>query len=212
MIRDRRNTAPWKCDTHDTSKLRAVRGFTLVETMMALLILVMLTGIVAMGIPVAFKTYMNAVNGSNSNMILSTTTSELRDELGMAQEVDLDASGKVKHYLTGDGFWASIENYENNGHKYIVKYLYTYDPNAVGDTRFSLYPSSDSPYREYLVGKNGATSLDISFDASAGITFNKDKGFFEVKSLMVTDPADSDNELAKLAAYEVKNNLVSADG
>ena len=108
---------------------RARSGFTLVETLMALMIMVILTGLVAMGIPVAFDTYTKSVNASNAKVLLSTTTTVLRDEFSMAQKQALvTESGKEKlYYMDRDGYWASLEigtNTKNSKLPTITKQLY----------------------------------------------------------------------------------------
>ena len=104
---------------------RARSGFTLVETLMALMIMVILTGLVAMGIPVAFDTYTKSVNASNAKVLLSTTTTVLRDEFSMAQK-QATVGGKL-YYMDRDGYWASLEigtNTKNSKLPTITKQLY----------------------------------------------------------------------------------------
>ena len=63
-------------------------GFTLAETLLAILILLMVSTIVATGIPAAKNAYEKVVLASNAEVLLSTTMSELRNELGTARDVD----------------------------------------------------------------------------------------------------------------------------
>ncbi len=63
-------------------------GFTLAETLMAMLILLMVSGIIAAGIPVAKDAYTKVVRVSNAEVLLSTTVSTLRNELGTATSVE----------------------------------------------------------------------------------------------------------------------------
>lgn len=69
------------------AKLRSSKGFTLGETLLAILILLMVTTIVAAGIPVARDAYEKVVLASNAEVLLSTTITTLRNELGTAQDV-----------------------------------------------------------------------------------------------------------------------------
>ena len=64
-------------------------GFTLAETLLAILILLMVSTIVATGIPAAKNAYEKVVLASNAEVLLSTTMSELRNELGTARDVDV---------------------------------------------------------------------------------------------------------------------------
>ena len=69
------------------SKLKSRSGFTLAETLLAILILLLVSSIVAQGIPVARNVYNRVVLGANAQVLLSTTVTALRDELGTAWDV-----------------------------------------------------------------------------------------------------------------------------
>ena len=68
-------------------KLHNSSGFTLAETLLAVLILLMVSSIVAAGIPSAKNAYEKVVLASNAEVLLSTTITTLRNELGTAQDV-----------------------------------------------------------------------------------------------------------------------------
>jgi len=69
-------------------RLRSKSGFTLAETLLAVLILLLVSVIVANGIPVARNVYNNVIVGANAQMLLSTAVTALRNELGTAKEVN----------------------------------------------------------------------------------------------------------------------------
>ena len=73
-----------------SSKLNK-RGMTLVETLVAMLILSMVTSIVAAGIPSAVNAYGKIVMVSNAEVLLSTTISKLRNELSTASDIVVNA-------------------------------------------------------------------------------------------------------------------------
>ena len=83
-------------------KLNNNRGFSLTETLAAILILLMVAGIVAGGIPVAAKAYTAVVDAANGEMKLSTAMVRLRTELTAATRVELSADGKTLSYLSGE--------------------------------------------------------------------------------------------------------------
>lgn len=72
---------------------RRTAGFSFVEALVALLIVVMVSVIVATGVPSAINAYYSAVASSNAQVALSTLTTVLRDELGAATEVKLAENG-----------------------------------------------------------------------------------------------------------------------
>ena len=71
-------------------KLKGRAGFSLAETMLAVLILLLVSGIVAAGIPAAKNAYEKVIIASNAQALLSTTATALRDELGTAWDVRID--------------------------------------------------------------------------------------------------------------------------
>ena len=64
-------------------------GFTLAETLIAVVILVLIS---AAALPAAMNAYRNAVDAANAQVLLSTTVNALRDELSTAWNVSVDGS------------------------------------------------------------------------------------------------------------------------
>lgn len=168
---------------------RAKAGFTLVETLMALLILVIMTGIVAMGIPVAYQTYTKAVDGSNAQVLLATTTNELRNEFSLAQ--DCQVVNGTLYYLTGDGYWASLENSADG----IKKRVYMgREPGKNEDTASA----------HLLVSAAAQTdALRVKFADSNAITFAD--GVFTVNGLQVVRKNDATAVLASIGETAAEN-------
>lgn len=94
-------------------KLKTNAGFTLAETLITVLILMMVTSVVAGGIPSAVTAYSKAVDAANAQVLISTTVNALRSELTTAKDVHLseegviyispDTGSKTKLYQTSDG-------------------------------------------------------------------------------------------------------------
>ncbi len=68
-------------------KLNSRSGFTLAETLICVLILLLISAVVASAIPVAGRAYKKITDSSNAEVLLSTTMTLLRDELDMATHV-----------------------------------------------------------------------------------------------------------------------------
>ena len=154
---------------------RPKRGFTFVETLVALLILVLLTTFVASGIPAAISTYRQVESASNAQVALSTTLSALRDELGLA--TDVKAQGDNVYYRTSDGAWAQIQN----GGVGLVKHVYAADgPDSIGaevaEDQTELIPSAA------IVGASGGGGLRVQM---SGITYDETEGVFTVHGVQV---------------------------
>ena len=77
-------------------KLKKGSGFTLAETLMTVLILLMVSGVVAEGIPAAVTAYGKAVDAANAQVLLSTTVNALRAELCTAKDVHTDETNPEK--------------------------------------------------------------------------------------------------------------------
>ena len=71
-------------------KLRKEAGFTLAETLLAVLILLLVSGIVASGVPVVQNVFEKVVVGANAQVVLSNAVTALRYELGTARDVTVN--------------------------------------------------------------------------------------------------------------------------
>ena len=69
-------------------KLRARGGFTLAETLLAVLIMLLVSVIVATGMPAVTNAYNKVVLGANAKVMLSTAITALHDEIGTAWQVE----------------------------------------------------------------------------------------------------------------------------
>ncbi len=83
-------------------KLEKNAGFTLAETLMTVLILLMVSSVVAGGIPSAVTAYSKAVDAANAQVLISTTVNALRSELTTAKDVHLSLDGKEVIYISPD--------------------------------------------------------------------------------------------------------------
>ena len=92
-------------------KLVGSRGFTLAETLIAVLILMMVSAIVAGAIPAASNAFTKAVDAANAQVLLSTAKTVLRDELSTAADVTIkqnDATALVIQYRSNINGWSQI--------------------------------------------------------------------------------------------------------
>ena len=72
-------------------KLCSRRGMTLTEVLVALLILSLVTGGVAAGVGASLRVYRQATEASDAQMLASTLSAALMDELRYARDVEGDA-------------------------------------------------------------------------------------------------------------------------
>lgn len=84
-------------------KIKKKKGFTLVESLVAILILVLLSSVAANAVFSAISTYSNIVDSANAQLLLSTTISEIRDELSTATDIEASYSSfTYTSSITGD--------------------------------------------------------------------------------------------------------------
>lgn len=166
-------------------KLKALKqnrgGFSLAETMMALLIVLMVSSIVVTGLPAATNALHNAVDASHAQVLLSTTMTSLRDELSMAKNIVWDNSLKKITYIDSNGVKSEL------------------DPNG-GDVDGE---HKDGIFLRKVASPNGAGTSDTSFDrllvsdkaATAGLypTFSSvsiEDGIVKINNLRVCRKVD----------------------
>ena len=185
------------CNIKTQRPNRANAGFTLVETMLALTILLLLTAVVASGIPVASRTYTKVVDASNAQAALTTTAAKLRSELSLAQDVFVVRGGSgserdVVFYKTSDGYWAKIVNPdEDEGQKGLYIQAYAGTPNQNGSPDDYGLEKYDKPIPlipdSAMVGNLKVTCGDI--------TYNYETGVFTVNDLKVTGQIEGESKI-----------------
>ena len=89
-------------------KLKNRGGFTLAETLLAVTILLLVSTIVATGMPAAKNAYEKVVLASNAEVLLSTAASALRDELGTAWNVKKIDSKTVTYFSADTGMRSKL--------------------------------------------------------------------------------------------------------
>ena len=95
---------------------RKSAGFTLAETLVAVLILLMVTAVVAAGIPVAINAYYKVVDSANAQVLLSTSITAMRNELEFAKDVEIaqgDSNLTITFISADTGVKSKIYNSDN---------------------------------------------------------------------------------------------------
>jgi len=192
-------------------KIKSSRAFTMAEALVAMLILLMVSVIVATGIPAAMRAYNNVVLASNAEVLLSTTMTALRNELGMATDIRvLDGKGKVVEAedvetpLSG----VSVIYYnEATGSESQIFLKTSGDVTDIMCKRYaadSLLGNKASTVEQRIVTKEAADKDKDLHVKYSGISYDKSKGVFTFTGLAVTKGDGSDT----LAA--IKNDDKSA--
>ncbi len=173
--------------------MRTVRGFTLTEMLVTLLIMTLASTLLATGVPVAVDTYHKTVNSSNAQLALSTTATVLRSELGLSTDVKISADESQVEYLDAKGFWASIQNTsDSKTHRGLEKQYYK-DRDCT--------KKDGSPY-QLITDASITDALTVSFES-----VSKSANRVSFKNLVVRDAQG--NALASIESYEVLTRFSS---
>ena len=79
-------------------------GFSLVEELAVVAILTLVSVIMARGVPVAYQTYNECMDAANAQLLLSTTTTRLRDVLSVADPATIECGSTLGEVdLLNDG-------------------------------------------------------------------------------------------------------------
>ena len=181
-------------------KLKNKAGFTLAEVLAAVLILLMVSGIVAAGIPSAKNAYDKAVNAANAKVLLSTTVTSLRNELGKASNITLGAvaggNSTSISYLSGEnGGISTISLAGDSPSKIMIQEYMNQDPE---NGQISAGSVSARP----LVSDAAATGqLYVTYTS---IEHADDSNIVTIHGLTVKDGANSDRVMASLDSLVIR--------
>ena len=176
------------------TRLLKKKGFTLAETLLAILILLMVTAVVAAGVPVAVHAYERVVMASNAQMLLSTTMTRMRDELGTATDISVATEDNV----------AVIRYTADNGRRCMIRY--EDNTAAAGNAAKTVgihltenvNPESEGGYKHLLVTQQAATkSLYATF---ASVTYSN--GIVTVTGLQVIE-ISTKNVITEAQTFEI---------
>ncbi len=95
-------------------KWKTKRGFSLAETLMTVLILLLVSSVVAAGIPAAVSAYTKVIDAANAQTMLSTAVSSLRNELSTAKDVTINGDS-IKYFSYDIGAYTVISNGGEHG-------------------------------------------------------------------------------------------------
>lgn len=92
-------------------KIKHNAGMTLAETLLAVLILLLASSIVATGVPAARNAYEKVILSSNAELLLSTTIMALRNNLSTAKSIQINGDNRgLSYYDVETGYRYTLEN------------------------------------------------------------------------------------------------------
>ena len=177
-------------------KLNSQAAFTLAETLITVLILLMVSAVVAGGVPAAANAYAKAVDAANAHVLLSTTVDALRSELSTAWDVEnfkSDETGEqgITYYSSATGSQSKIYISDSDGKIMLQEYV---DLQAARkEETSSSTGASDSTVDNSIVPARPIVSdamtikgkLTIGCGDDGYISYNKTTGIVTVAGLQV---------------------------
>jgi Tfp pilus assembly protein PilV len=190
-------------------KLGKDRGMTVLETLISMFILMMVTVVVATGIPTAANAYSKVLDSANAQILLSTAMTKLRDELETADNIKVDGTsityttnsyGESMIYLNRDsGYADSTNNKGNYGHVGAVRlWEYIIDGKTTEDDKKNAVKNN---INRLLVSQKA--SNDNLYLTYSSITYTSDSKYITFNGLVVRKK-DTDQTLAEPVDYSVK--------
>lgn len=180
-------------------KLKSCKGFTLAETLLAVLILLLVSVIVANGMPAATDAYRKTVLSANAQSLMSTTVAALRDELGTAWDVSV-TDDTITYYSAETGN-CSVLGKDTDGSIILTEYN-----KNVG---FNEESTSIGKVRELTPTATLTKDLTITYD-SVSYTYNATGQYWivEFKDIKVLPKGASEPVLAQMESLVIR--IISA--
>ena len=177
-------------------KINNRKGFTLAETLLAVLIMLLVSTIVVTGIPAAKNAYEKVIIGANAQVLLSTAATSLRGELGTSKKVKVDESDNSVYYYSAS---------TNANARIFLGNEDADSPVTIMQQDYLGYEAASSPgYTHRLVSEKASTEgLYVKYD-----NVEKQKDMVVFKNVNVYRGSGSD-PLASLP--ELKIRIISGD-
>ena len=81
-------------------KLKSRKAFTLIEVMCVVVIMVLLSGVLLVGVRLARDSYDESISRSEGELLCSTLTTAISDELRYAGSTEVDAAGTIQTFFS----------------------------------------------------------------------------------------------------------------
>ena len=185
------------------------KGFSLAETLIAILILLMVSAIIGGAIPAASNAFTKTVDVANAQVVLSTAMTALRDELGMASIKSVNGTTIV---YKGKYGWSKLEF----GTFGTVKGIQvTYGGAEVYDSTNNVYKidfsdCENDPTKQYLLVSDRAITSNLKLEcvgATEVAPIEYSGGVLTFTGLQVSK---GDTSLAKRDSFKISTLKLSA--
>lgn len=141
-------------------KIHDDKGFTLVEMLAAALLLVLLCLMLSTGLNMALKSYRTMRAESETQVLLSTLTDALADDLRFARYVKADEDGKLISY-DSDSYNKNAELTLNDEGQLLANNMRVLPPGAYGNGAYVVD-------KLYITYKDGVFTIDLTVKEAGG--------------------------------------------
>ena len=184
------------CKNMCRKKLKNKKAFTLAETLVAMLIMLMVSSVLVTGIPAAKNAYEKVFVKSNAEMLMSTTIYELRNQMSGARDItvskDGDGNDKVA-YLNSENNSYSKMFLGDDG---IMFQRYAYMEEGSGD--LPPVTPTEEPKTEPLVSRAASDGLYVKYSS-----IENQKGRITFKGLGIYKNVNDENSILKKRDFSV---------
>lgn len=180
------------------NRIKSSRAFTLAEALVAVIILLLVTAIVAAGIPAAARAYDRVVVASNAHVLLSTSMSSLRNELLTAKNVETEDDKSIIYYNESLGTESKIYSDPADGKIMIKRYAASEIISGAKDSQPEQLVSEEASDKD--------KGLYATFDT---VSYDPEKQIITFHDLVVKDKNGNDTSATR-SAYSIR--VISSNG
>ena len=190
-------------------KLQSRGGFSLAEMLLATLILLLVATIMTTGLPAAKTAYEKVILGSNAQLLLSTTVTALRDELGTAWDVAVNDAGTEVTYSSANTGTKSVISLKNNT---IYRQEFARETTDDKDVIFGKKLSDGTYGRDDVTLISGAASTSDLFVTYDSVSNAPDPSIVTFNNLRVCRKSDPNAVCAELSQLDVRVVAMAGGG
>lgn len=165
-------------------------GFTLAETLLAVLIMLLVSVIVATGMPAVTNAYNKVVLGANAKVMLSTAITALHDEIGTAWQVENPDNDHTRlSYFNADKGANSVIFLGTDEAIWVQDYMPLDEENLIHGTG----AKQGTAYHLVAEGKSDKTRDDYTtgmYVTYTSITWDENTGIVTIGGLKVCKKSD----------------------
>ena len=172
-------------------KLRGRGGFTLAETLLAVLILLLVSIVVATGMPAVTNAYNKVILGADAKVMLSTAITALHDEIGTAWDVK-QIDGGLSYFSASTGAKTTLTK-DSDGKLWVEEYISLND-DLIHDLDEATLEQNHKDKGHLLVADSSSFGY-VTCDDN-GISYDTTNGIVTIKGLRVCKKSD-DSDLLK---------------